>query len=98
MSTTVGLAGAAGGWEEIQLWRELEYLGSSDLSDHIKATHPAGLSAGRDLTGSQVWQSRGRKSQFCNWLVELQQESTDPLPVQALNVQARAFLLDQGFI
>lgn len=46
MSTTVGLAGAAGGpWRKYR--RELVYLGSSDLSDHIKATRPAGLSAGR---------------------------------------------------
>lgn len=72
--------------------------GSSDLSDHIKVSHPVGLSAGSDMTGSQVLQSRSRKSRFCKWLLELQQECPDPMHVHALNLQASIFLQDQGFI
>ena len=104
VSTRVGLARAHGRPREdtphgeIKLWGELAYPGSSDLSDYIKATRPAGLGAGSDMTGSQVLQSRGRKSQFCKWLLELQEECTDPLHVHALNLQTSIFLRDQGFI
>lgn len=56
-------------WEEMQLWRELVNLGSSDCSEHIKATRPAGLSAGRDLTGARLGRAGAGKANFAaGWL------------------------------